>query len=169
MENERQPDTGHETNDLTKSSKTVELQDELQQIVGAAADGSGANKDMPQVAGGLIAYDLSNLLELENAEVIMTLTQLFETTMSENLVKLKLAVEKMEWDDVVFAAHKLRSTLGVIQIHCIVEKLYVVEISAKKRQNLEEILPLVNASITDYYASLPFIKSAIAKEVSYLK
>ena len=170
MKHKRQPTPGPVTNEVTKPSEPGKLRgDGLQQCVGADAVQSEANENIPQNAGDRNAYDLSNLLLLGDAEVIMTLTEMFEATMSESLASLKFSVEKMNWDDVVFISHKLKSSLGVIQIHSIVENMSVVEMSAKKKQNLEAILPLVNASITDYYLSFPIIKSAIATKVSYLQ
>jgi HPt (histidine-containing phosphotransfer) domain-containing protein len=112
------------------------------------------------------AFDISVLLQLQDADTIRLIAEVFETTVPENLALLKTAAEQQDWDTAHFLAHKLKSSLAVIRIHEVYEQLSQVETLAKERQQLETIAALLERSRLKYEAVMPLISLQIQQHLA---
>lgn len=110
------------------------------------------------------AFDLSILLQLNDSNAIKEIYKVFETTVPSGLEELKQFAIKEDWDAVFELAHKLKSSLGIIQVKDLHAKMTTIEIYARTQKQLSEILPMINESIAAYYHVAPMIKHEIEKE-----
>lgn len=111
-------------------------------------------------------YDLTALLQLKDAKSIKTLYGIFESTVPASLKSLKEKTISEDWDAVYELAHKLKSSLGVIQVKDMLARVQVIEGNAKYRNQLEEILPIVEECIETYYEISPMIKLEIERQTA---
>ncbi|MBO9564773.1 MAG: PAS domain S-box protein [Niastella sp.] len=111
------------------------------------------------------AFDISILLQLNDNNVIREIYKVFETTVPSGLEELKQLAIKEDWDAVFELAHKLKSSLGIIQVKDLHGKMTTIEMNARTQKQLSEILPMINESIAAYYHVAPMIKLEIEKEV----
>jgi PAS domain S-box-containing protein len=110
-------------------------------------------------------YDLSALLQLKDTVAIKAIYEVFENTVPSGLEDLKqLAIEE-NWQAVFELAHKLKSSLGIIQVKDLLAKMATIEMNARTRKQLREILPMINESIATFYHVSPMIKLEIEKEI----
>lgn len=116
-------------------------------------------------AAGHPAFDISVLLQLNDNNVIREIYKVFETTVPAGLEELKQLAIKEDWDAVFEHAHKLKSSLGIIQVKDLHGKMTIIEMNARTQKQLSEILPMINESIAAYYHVAPMIKLEIEKEV----
>ena len=114
------------------------------------------------------AYDLSTLYQMEDADIIKSIHDLFEELVPANLQELKQSAKEQRWDDINFKAHKLKSSLGVIQIKSVYDHLCSIELLAKQKQEPERILTMIEESIITYNTLAPLIRSNIQKEINRL-
>lgn len=165
LKNEKQRSVDMGANDyLSKPFKPEELQDCLEKYLGinpSAQAGTVAEETVGETPG----YDLSNLFQVEDAEVIKTIMRMFEKIVPESLEELKNEAIKEDWESVRFIAHKLKSSLGIVQVRSILSNMSVIEISAKEKKDLDNILSLVELSIKDYYETLPLVRIEVEKEI----
>lgn len=166
LKNERQRSIELGANDyLTKPFSPEDLQGCLEKYL--------MNNDMP-VKPILEAtpsetkpvFDLSMLIEMGDKEVIAMLHKMFEELVPVSLDELKENAIRQDWDKVRFISHKLKSSLGVIRIHEILENMSQVEILAKERRELDTILSKVDQSINMYNEVMPSVRVAIEKQIA---
>ncbi len=81
------------------------------------------------------------------------------------LEEMKQSAIKEDWKTVFELAHKLKSSLGIIQVKDLFSKMTSIEANARSHQQLSGILPMINESIAAYYHVAPMIKMEIEKEV----
>ncbi|HUP11651.1 MAG TPA: response regulator, partial [Niastella sp.] len=121
--------------------------------------------ELTPIADGNPVYDLSALLQLKDAVAIKAIYEVFESTVPKGLEDLKqLAIEE-SWQEVFELAHKLKSSLGIIQVKDLLSKMATIEMNARTRKQLREILPMINESIATFYHVSPMIKLEIEKEI----
>jgi len=104
-------------------------------------------------------------MQLQDRDTIVVLSDMFEATVPELLNQLKASALNEDWDTVHFLAHKLKSTLGVIQIHCIYRNISTVETRAKEKKDLNTIITLVENSGNEYRSVMPAIRHEIEKQM----
>jgi PAS domain S-box-containing protein len=117
------------------------------------------------IEDGNPVYDLSALLQLKDAVAIKAIYEVFESTVPANLEDLKQMAIEENWQEVFELAHKLKSSLGIIQVKDLLSKMAAIETNARTRKQLREILPLINESIATFYHVSPMIKLEIEKEI----
>lgn len=111
------------------------------------------------------AFDLSALLNLKDADAIREIYTVFEKTVPSWLEELKQLAIREDWNAVFEMAHKLKGSLGIIQVKDLLTKMAAIEANAKTRKEVREILPMINESIATYYHISPMIKLEIEKEI----
>jgi PAS domain S-box-containing protein len=114
---------------------------------------------------GYPVFDISNLLQLNDNRVIREIYKVFETMVPSGLEEMKQSAIKEDWKTVFELAHKLKSSLGIIQVKDLFSKMTSIEANARTHQKLPEILPMINESIAAYYHVAPMIKMEIEKEI----
>ncbi len=111
-------------------------------------------------------FDLSDLLQLQDPESIRIVYDMFEATLPPGLEELKDLAIKKDWEAVYIRAHKLKSSLGIIQVRQLLSKMATIENNARSRKKLKEILPLINEAIETFHEVLPMIRTAIDKNIA---
>lgn len=109
-------------------------------------------------------FDISVLLQLNDPKVIREIYNVFETMVPSSLEELKQLAIKEDWKAVFELAHKLKSSLSIIQVKDLHAKMAAIESHARAQKQLSEILPMINESIAAYYHVAPMIKMEIEKE-----
>lgn len=106
-------------------------------------------------------FDISMLMQLNNDKAIREIHTVFENTVPAGLDELKELAIKEDWKAVFDLAHKLKSSLGIIQVTDLHGKMAVIESNARNLQDLKDIIPIINESIAAYYHVAPMIKMEI--------
>jgi hypothetical protein len=57
------------------------------------------------------------------------------------MVEIKEAIIEERWEDVYKKSHKVKSSIGILQMGKLMSLISKVELDAKERKNLDEILP----------------------------
>lgn len=110
-------------------------------------------------------FDISILLQLNDYKVIKEIYKVFETMVPSGLEEMKQLAIKEDWKAVYALAHKLKSSLSIIQVKDLFSKMATIEANARSQSQLQEILPMINESIAAYYHVAPMIKMEIEKDV----
>ncbi|WP_018613846.1 PAS domain S-box protein [Segetibacter koreensis] len=108
-------------------------------------------------------YDLSYLHQLEDNEYLIEMIELFFETTSEMLEEIRENIKKKDWDAVSKACHKLKSSLGPLQISKMTAIASTMEENSKQGKNLEEIVYLNKELLNQYNIVKPLIASELAK------
>jgi HPt (histidine-containing phosphotransfer) domain-containing protein len=105
------------------------------------------------------------LLQLNDYKVIKEIYKVFETMVPSGLEEMKQLAIKEDWQAVYELAHKLKSSLSIIQVKDLFSKMAIIESNARSHKQLSDILPLINESIAAYYHVAPMIKMEIEKDM----
>ncbi|QEC41564.1 PAS domain S-box protein [Pseudobacter ginsenosidimutans] len=111
-------------------------------------------------------FNISELLQLGDAESIRMVYELFEATLPPGLENLKQAAIKKDWKTVYEQAHKLKSSLAVIQVKGMLGIMGTIEHNAKQQMNLASVLPMIEEASAYIIEVMPRIKTAIEKETA---
>ncbi|WEK37057.1 MAG: PAS domain S-box protein [Candidatus Pseudobacter hemicellulosilyticus] len=111
-------------------------------------------------------FDLTDLLQLQDPESIRIVYDMFEATLPPGLQELKERAINKDWNAVYEQAHKLKGSLGIIQVKELLGNMATIESHAKQKTNLGEILPMIEESISTFHEVLPQIRVAIEEETA---
>ncbi|MDF2186818.1 PAS domain S-box protein [Paraflavitalea sp. CAU 1676] len=111
-------------------------------------------------------FDISLLMQLNNDKAIREIYTVFESMVPAGLEEMKELAIQENWKAVYDLAHKLKSSLGIIQVKDLLGKMATIETNARSQQHLKEILPMINESIAAYYHVAPMIKMEIEKTLA---
>ncbi len=113
-------------------------------------------------------YDLSYLLELDDNDYLIEMIELFFETSSEMLEEIRADVKNKNWDAVGKTAHKIKSSLGPLQLNKMLTIASCIEENAKQNKNLDEIVFLNKELQNQYNVVKPMIEAelATAKKIS---
>lgn len=109
-------------------------------------------------------FDISMLLQISDSRVINEIYRVFENTVPSGLEELKQLSLREDWEAVYELAHMLKSSLGIIRVKDLHEKMAAIENNARTQKKLQDVLPMINESIATYYHVAPMIKMEIDKE-----
>jgi PAS domain S-box-containing protein len=108
-------------------------------------------------------YDLSFVKEMDDAEYTIEILQVFLETTPPTLEALRDDALYENWEAVFQGAHKLKSSVGVLQMNQLLEQVTEVEQSAKLRQNLGSIPGLVKNIMHQYSLIKPMLEAELAE------
>lgn len=150
---------------VTKPFAPAELQDCLKRfLLKSEHSEPAANTEEPKTDNDI--FDLSALLMLKSNESIKQLYNMFEATVPKSLEELKQKAISEDWNAVFEQAHKLKGSLGIIQVKGILGKIQAIESNARNRESLNEILPMINESIQTYDKVIPMIRIEVEKKTA---
>jgi response regulator RpfG family c-di-GMP phosphodiesterase len=84
-------------------------------------------------------YDLGHLIELEDADCLCEVLQSFLESTPLTLSEIESGIHEHDWDRVYKQSHKLKTSLGLLQMEKLLSVMGVIEINAKENKNLERI------------------------------
>jgi HPt (histidine-containing phosphotransfer) domain-containing protein len=99
------------------------------------------SEDVPPAPKPTFKYDLSVLDDLTGGNKVFAgkLMQIFLDTVPEMLNKIDATIEKTNYEDLSFYAHKLKSTINGLNISYLSDQILELEQSAKHKTNLDSI------------------------------
>ncbi|HLF46846.1 MAG TPA: PAS domain-containing protein [Chitinophagaceae bacterium] len=107
-------------------------------------------------------YNLSHLTEMEDDEYFCDVLQLFLDTAPVILEQLKEGKIHEDWDLVYKQAHKLKSSLGILQMNSLLSLATSIETSAKNRQETEKIKKELKLLTEKFELIRPMIEAELA-------
>ncbi|NML20115.1 PAS domain S-box protein [Pseudoflavitalea sp. G-6-1-2] len=117
---------------------------------------------------GYTEFNIAELMQLGDAESIVMVYELFETTVPAGLENLEEAAIRKDWKTVYEQAHKLKSSLAVIQVKGMLAAMNTIENNAKQGVELASLLPMIQNSTAYIKEVMPKIREAIEKETASL-
>jgi HPt (histidine-containing phosphotransfer) domain-containing protein len=84
-------------------------------------------------------YNLNHLIELDDLDCLCEVLQLFVKSTPIIMNEIKEAIIEKNWDEVYKKSHKIKSSIGILQMAKLMSLISKVESDAKERKNLEDI------------------------------
>lgn len=84
-------------------------------------------------------YSLNHLIELDDLDCLCEVLQLFIESTPIIMSEIKQAIIEKNWDEVYKKSHKIKSSIGILQMAKLMSLISKVESNAKERKNLEDI------------------------------
>lgn len=108
-------------------------------------------------------YDLAYLQELDDNDYLIEMIELFFETTSEMLQEIQLTLKEKDWAYLGKVCHKLKSSVGPLQIHKMVKIASQMEENAKQNVNVDN-LPFLGKELQRQYAIVkPMIEAELTK------
>jgi CheY-like chemotaxis protein len=85
-------------------------------------------------------YSLNHLIEMDDMDCLCEVLQLFLDSVPMTMIEIKEAIIEERWEDVYKKSHKVKSSIGILQMGKLMSLISKVELDAKERKNLDEIL-----------------------------
>jgi len=123
------------------------------------------SEDVPPAPKPAFKYDLSVLDNLTGGNKVFAgkLMQIFLDTVPEMLNKIDATIEKANYEDLSFYAHKLKSTINGLNISYLSDQILELEQSAKHKTNLDSIPSLAENIKVELRSIDQLFKSEIGK------
>jgi CheY-like chemotaxis protein len=84
-------------------------------------------------------YSLNHLIELDDMDCLCEVLQLFIESTPVIIREIKVAIVEKNWEEVYKKSHKIKSSIGILQMGKLMSLISKIESDAKERKNLEEI------------------------------
>ena len=148
---------------LTKPFVPADLYTELRRfLLAQPASGKSANTTQTQQQGTEL-YNLSHLYEMEDQEYFCEVLQLFLATTPVLLNEIHEATLYENWEEVYRKAHKLKSSLGILQMNLMLGLISTIELQAKEQQNIERIPDGLKKAADLFELIRPMIEAELEK------
>lgn len=108
-------------------------------------------------------YDLSYVKEMDDPEYTIEILQLFLETTPPSLEALRQFTLQEDWEEVYQTAHKLKSSLGVLQMDDLLAEVTSIEQSAKEQQKLEGIPRLLKRIVREFNLMKPMLEAELSE------
>jgi PAS domain S-box-containing protein len=151
---------------VTKPFVPAELFRHLRRLLLKKGGSSVVENDFSEPTG---LYNLSYLYEMEDTEYFCEVLQLFLTTTPVLLEEIKTEAMYENWDSVYQKAHKLKSSVSILQMSDLLELVSRVEQQAKERKELENIPKEVSALLDKFSVIQPLIEAELSEGKEKLK
>lgn len=107
-------------------------------------------------------YDLSVLERMVNGdkEFMRQMIQMFLNKVPADADRLKKAQKEQDWDQVGQIAHKIKSSIKMMGIHSLLDRIVVIEKDAKDNININ----LLSHKLDDFFNVLEQVMESLKKE-----
>lgn len=148
---------------LTKPFVPADLYAELRRfLLAQPTTGKRADKKTEQQQETEL-YNLSLIYEMDDQEYVCEILQLFLSTTPELLAEIHEATLYENWDEVYRKAHKLKSSLGLLQMNLMLGLVATIELQAKAQQNVERIPDGLKKATELFELIRPMIEAELEK------
>jgi CheY-like chemotaxis protein len=106
-------------------------------------------------------YDLTFIKELDDASYTAEVLKIFLDTTPEAITELKKHSLNENWQAVAHTSHKLKSSVGLMQMNSVLTDLLKVEEYASKKENLNAIPGLVKNIASQYELIRPMLEAEL--------
>jgi CheY-like chemotaxis protein len=143
---------------VTKPFVPAELFRHLRRFLLKKGGSPSVENDFPEPTG---LYNLSYLYEMEDTEYFCEVLQLFLTSTPVLLEEIKTEAIYENWESVYQKAHKLKSSVSLLQMNELLELVSRVEQQAKERRELEYIPNEVSVLLDKFSVIQPLIEAEL--------
>jgi PAS domain S-box-containing protein len=84
-------------------------------------------------------YSLSHLIELDDVDCLCEVLELYLETTPDTMAEINIAIRGENWDEVYKKSHKIKSSIGILQMAKMMSLISKIESDAKERKNLDQI------------------------------
>jgi PAS domain S-box-containing protein len=106
-------------------------------------------------------YSLNHLIELDDMDCLCEVLQLFIESTPVIMNEIKEAIIKKDWDEVYKKSHKLKSSIGILQMGKAMSLISKIESDAKEERNIEEI-PVNFEKVEEFFLKVnPMIEAEL--------
>lgn len=103
-------------------------------------------------------YDLSYLKELDDPAYLKEVLILFLNAAPKALQEIKESTLLRQWDEINTQAHRMKSSLGMLQINDLLDVITAIERNAKTSTNLDSIQGLVDLALVLFDKVQPLLE-----------
>ncbi|RYF98328.1 MAG: Hpt domain-containing protein [Chitinophagaceae bacterium] len=145
---------------LTKPFAPTELFYHLRRFLLQQSE-TGSLPEGKQVNTGNDLYNLSLIYEMEDSEYFCEVLKLFLDTTPVILDEIKEGVLYENWDQVYKKAHKLKSSLGILQMNSMLARVAEIEQQAKEQAGTEQIPKTLKEVMEQFNLVRPMIEAEL--------
>lgn len=113
-------------------------------------------------------YSLNSLLELDDPECLCEVLQLFLDSTPVIMGEIKQGISEENWEEVYKKSHKLKSSIGILQMKKVMSHIAKVESDAKERKNLEDIAETFEKAEALLAEVTPMVETELQKALAIL-
>jgi PAS domain S-box-containing protein len=106
-------------------------------------------------------YSLENISIKKKKDVIAHVLNIFLTETPPMLQQVKDHILHEHWDETYAKAHKLKSSIGLLQMNELLQTMTLIEQNAKNRENLDELPALIDTAIEQYNLIQPMLQAEL--------
>jgi HPt (histidine-containing phosphotransfer) domain-containing protein len=107
-------------------------------------------------------YDLAYVKEMDDPEYTIEILQIFLETTPASLETLRQSILHEDWEAVYQMAHKLKSSVGILQMNALLTEITTIEQSAKELQNVERIPVVLKRVVKEFDLIKPMLEAELA-------
>ncbi|HYF32809.1 MAG TPA: PAS domain-containing protein [Chitinophagaceae bacterium] len=121
--------------------------------------GNGSKKHTPEKAQEEKPYNLDNISIKKKKDVIAHVLNLFLQETPPMLLQVKDHILHENWDETYQKAHKLKSSVGLLQMNDLLQTITIIEQNAKNREQLDSLPALIDKAIEEYHLIQPMLEA----------
>lgn len=106
-------------------------------------------------------YSLNHLIELDDIDCLCEVLHLFVDSTPVAMSEINQSIIEEDWDQVYKKCHKLKSSIGILQMARLLSLISKIECDAKERKNLEQIPVNFEKAKTLFEIINPMIKTEL--------
>ncbi|MGC4039143.1 MAG: PAS domain S-box protein [Chitinophagaceae bacterium] len=145
---------------LTKPFAPAELFRELRRFL-CGGKTSSNNQKQVAVDSGNDFYNLSNLYEMDDNQYFCEILEIFLESTPTLIAEIKEAALYENWDVVYKKAHKMKSSLGILQMNHLLELVTTIELQAKEQKETDKIPAEIKQLVEQYALIRPMIEAEL--------
>jgi PAS domain S-box-containing protein len=132
---------------------------ELLRLLEKHLNGGNGESGTPEVPQEKQPYNLDNISIKKKKDVIAHVLNIFLRDTPSMLQDIKNCILHEHWDETYQKAHKLKSSVGLLQMHDMLQTVTLIEQYAKNREMLDELPGLIDAAIEEYNLVQPMLEA----------
>lgn len=106
-------------------------------------------------------YSLHHLIELDDVDSLCEILELFLDSTPRMMGEINQAILDKNWEEVFQKSHKIKSSLGILQMNKLMSWMNKIESDAKERKNLDQIPNIFKQAETLFAQVYPMIKAEL--------
>ena len=114
-------------------------------------------------------YSLNHLIELDDIDCLCEVLQIFLESVPVIMCEIKEAIIEELWEEVYKKSHKVKSSIGILQMGKLMSLITKVELDAKERKNLGEILSNFEKAEELFEKINPMIEAELASALAVVQ
>jgi len=114
-------------------------------------------------------YSLNHLIELDDIDCLCEVLQIFLESVPVIMKEIKEAIIEEQWEEVYKKSHKVKSSIGILQMGKLMALISKVELDAKEKKNLDQILSTFEKGEKLFEKINPMIEAELASALAVVQ